>query len=181
MEGYFANGRSYPANHFMIGSAAELIAGGLERLPVPDFPAARSLDFSLESLKKLDDYMLKLRENLPRVEDGHVDVDSDAFPLRTERQLADFVYMFGGYTGEVIRRVIKRELRWITLKDLMSEVPEAAEEIGDDRPLSMAYSLIDNTFESIFPLNRVIKFLVGPMKADFYSFAKELTEEEVEI
>ena len=177
MEVSLESGRSAAATTFMAACAADLVSGGLQRLPVPSFFEACTLDYTRDSLRKVDDYVLNFRERLPKIETGQIDIASGAFPLRNEKLLAAFVYMLGGYTGEVIRRVVKRDLRWIAIDDLKRIKPELEDVVGADRPLAMSFSLIDGNRLSLLPLDKVRELLVEPRGERLHSFSGVLEEE----
>lgn len=177
MEASLGNGRSAAAMTFMVACAADLVSGGLQRLPVAPFLEAGTLDYSRDSLKKVDDYVLNFRERLPKVGNGKLDIESGAFPLRNEKLLAAFVYMLGGYTGEVIRRVVKPELRWIPVEDLRRIMPEAEDVVGEDRPLALSFSLVDADRRSILPLKMVRELLVEPMAERLHALSGVLEKE----
>jgi|GEM_PF-1196840 len=166
----WAENPSDGANSFMESRAADLVAGGLARLPVRPFPDAGSLDYTSESLRRIDDYLVKFREPLPKDEKGHLALRS--LPFRNEESLSLFVYMIGGYTGEVMRRTWKRKLTWITFADLLRADTRHKGWLGDRPSIETAYILTNcnHGFVSL-PLNKVIKFLVNGSEDSLHSFA----------
>jgi len=164
MEDAWKSSESLSTNEFMADAAALLVDGGLSLLAVPAFPEAGSLDYTLDSLQLVDAYLRKFRADFPEAEDGTVDMQSDDYPLRDSKLLNKFLVVIGAYAGEVIRRVVKWELNWIFLEDLLVEVPEYAKNIGHHRPLRMAYSLIDCEKRLILPFGIVLTILVGPKR-----------------
>jgi len=166
-----AEGPSDAANTFMAARAADLVAGGLEHLPVPAFSDASKLDYTQDSLHKLDDYLMKFREPLPKDTTGHVIFNSSAFPLKTHESLSVFVCMIGGYTGEVMRRMSKRELSWISFEDLLRRDAKMKGLIGDKPSIATAYSLINCHGASSFPLNKVVKFIANGLEDSLHFFS----------
>ena len=159
----------------MAAHARDLVTGGLRTLPVPAFPDSFTLDYTLDSLHRLDDYLVKFREPLQKDASGHVILDSPAIPLASSDVLWPFVWMIGGYTGEVMRRASKPELNWISFADLAQRGARLKALVGDEASIATAYGLINRHGAVSFPLYIVLKVIVNALEDSLHVFAKHNT------
>lgn len=113
----------------------------------------RRLDFSVESLKHINDYLEAIRK------DKDVEKDWTRVVLRA-----------GAYVGEVIRRNDKKvQWRWIDYQGAKQVEPKLFESFG--RSVATAAVLYDGNKGFVFPLAKVEKYLKNGSEDDVYLFA----------
>src|SRR5262249_34835785 len=114
----------------------------------------RRLDFSVESLKHVNEYLEAIRK------DKEVEKDWTRTVLRA-----------GAYVGEVIRRNDKKvQWRWIDNEGAKQVEPKLFESFG--RTVATAAVLYDGKKGFVFPLAKVEKYLNNGSEDDVYFFAK---------
>jgi hypothetical protein len=118
-----------------------------------------ALDFSLGSLKRIDDYLLRLHKALPK----KLFRPRDPAAMGTE-ELAGCVLGAGCYLGEVIRRAPNGEkYTWRTHAELSREYPAFGTMYGTDPDLLTQLALWEPAGQIWMPLNKIYKFLAdGP-------------------
>ena len=120
----------------------------------------RRLDFSVESLKHVNDYLEAIRK------DKNVEKDWTRVVLRA-----------GAYVGEVIRRNDKKvQWRWIDYEGAKQVEPKMFESFG--RRVATAAVLYDGNKGFVFPLAKVEKYLNNGSEDDVYFFAKVMMSHE---
>ena len=115
-----------------------------------------SLDFSLESLLHLDEYLKYIHKNPPKGNDF----------LR-------LVMRCGAYVGEVMRKNSSKELHWVTYK----EAAKFSEYVSGIEYSIASVAMIWHGKESLsFPLGKICKFIENGSEDSVYLFAKVLLE-----
>jgi hypothetical protein len=118
-----------------------------------------TLDYSLESLKRVDAFLEQLHSKPPEGEEAARAV------LRT-----------GAYVGEVIRRSSSHQLHWVTFKEA-ARCSELAK--GLEYSLATAGILWKDPQNMCFPLAKVIKYLENGSEDSVYSFARVILENDL--
>ena len=139
---------------------AALFAGAWldEDVAFPERLDRPQLDFSLESLKVVDEYLAFLHENRPE---------------RMGREWVNVILWGGAYVGEVIRRNAPRNYDWVAFEDWLAEHPEHAELLGTEKVLELCAFLTPGAGCTL-PLNKVYKFLFeGPSESVWFYAAAE--------
>lgn len=114
----------------------------------------RKLDYSVESLKLIDEYLESIRKRK----------DVEATWNRT-------VLRAGAYVGEVIRRNDKKvQWRWVDYDGARSVEPEMFDSFG--KSIATAAVLYDGNNGFSFPLAKVEKYLNNGSEDSVYFFAK---------
>ena len=114
----------------------------------------RKLDYSVESLKHVDEYLESIRKNK----------DVEATWNRT-------VLRAGAYVGEVIRRNDKKaQWRWVDHEGARSVEPKLFDSFG--KSIATAAVLYDGKKGFSFPLAKVEKYLNNGSEDSVYFFAK---------
>ncbi|MBM3252852.1 MAG: hypothetical protein FJZ16_01185 [Candidatus Omnitrophica bacterium] len=109
------------------------------------------LNYSLESLKIVDQYLNYVRANKNTLK---------------KEEFISVVARCGAYCGEVIRRNSKQHWEWIT----DNKAVELDQRLGEYAIYGFVlYETLTKTFT--FPLAKVVKFLEGGAGDDLYSFA----------
>jgi hypothetical protein len=112
------------------------------------------LDYSLESLKLVDEYLLCLYENRPN-ELG------DAWG-RT-------ILWAGAYVGEVIRRNAPRQYDWTDFDEFVKQYPNTKQILGDKRELGATAILAFANGGFTLPINKALKFVYsGPEESTWF-------------
>lgn len=121
-----------------------------------DLLLQHDLDFSLDSLRHIDDYLALLHRDLPN---GH---DLMRVVLRT-----------GAYVGEVMRKLQPGVYRWI----LHAEAAKHSPLVKSWGPSLGTAGILWRSSESMcFPLGKVAKFLENGREDSVYAFANVLTD-----
>lgn len=134
----------------------------------PDFDAAFStfmFDYSLESLKLVDEGLENLRNNLSEKADGTRDIssaDGDA--------VMRLVLCAGAYLGVVIQRNSDQSLQWKKFEDLDEQTKQV---FGGEKDMSNFLVLCGNESAGLctLPMNRIGRFLVNGKEDSLYGFA----------
>jgi hypothetical protein len=120
----------------------------------------RRLDFSVESLRHVNEYLEGIRKE-----------------QAVERQWAVVVLRAGAYVGEVIRRNDQKvRWRWIDYEGAKQVEPKLFESFG--RRIATAAVLYDGNKGFVFPLAKVEKYLNNGAEDDVYLFAKVIMSHE---
>jgi hypothetical protein len=131
-----------------------------EPLPHAAILNRTTLDYSLESLRTLDAYLLNLFENRPE---------------RMRRDWVNIVLWGGAYVGEVIRRNANRVYDWVDFDDWLNEYPEQMRILGRVKALEVCALLTPGAGAFTLPLNKVYKFIAnGPEDSVWFYVACEL-------
>ncbi|GGM45153.1 hypothetical protein ACFFX1_43110 [Dactylosporangium sucinum] len=114
-----------------------------EEIAHPERLAREALDFTLDSLKRVDDYLAHLYEHRPE----HL---GPPYVLTA---------LWGGaYVGEVIRRSAPRRYHWIDYDVFVDRYPTSAELLGEP-DLGVTAVLSPGGGGFTLPINKIIKFL----------------------
>lgn len=140
---------------------AACFAGDLNPGDQPDiaFPAKldrRRLDYSLNSLKVVDQYFSHLHSHRPN-EMGDDWVNS--------------ILWGGAYVGEVIRRNAKRTYDWVDFDDLIAAYPNYSQLIGEERSLGTTAVLTPGEGAFTLPINKTIRFIHDGPEDSLYFYA----------
>ena len=120
-----------------------------------DFLKNKELDFSYDSLKIVDQYLLEVRK-------------TELDKLSNE-QFTRIVVRAGAYVGETIRRNDKsKQWNWVDFENAQKINPQFFND--SDKSLSYAAVLTDGQ-QFTFPLNKVMKFLNNGEEDSLYSYA----------
>lgn len=123
--------------------------------PVPNLEFFHSLnmDYSIESIQHIDEYLLSIRED----------------DLETESKIIPIVLRTAAYVGESIRKNDQsKKWYWIDFETAKQQKPDFLN--GIDHSLEYAAILTDGNMMS-FRLNKVLKFLKNGEEDSLYSFA----------
>ena len=119
-----------------------------------------ALDYSLESLKSVDEYLQYLSERRPE---------------RMGRFWVNVILWGGAYIGEVIRRNSDRRYDWVDFDDWLDAHPEQAQLLGTEKALQVCAFLTPGGGAFTLPLNKVCKFIAnGPEDSVWFYAAGEL-------
>jgi len=116
-----------------------------------DFLMAEKLDYSLESLKHVDEYLEQLYKNQP-----------------SDDELLKITLRTGSYVGEVIRKNTKEPFVWLNYEEatkINSSLTDFGENLGT---VGMLWSKPDSF---IFPLAKILKFIENGNEDSVHSFA----------
>jgi hypothetical protein len=116
----------------------------------------RRLDFSVESLKHLDEYLRALHDDPPQ-----------------EKELVRVVLRCGAYAGEVIRKNSPERMDWLTFQEAVKH-SDSVKELGQS--LGTAGILWMNPETMCFPLAKVGKFIENGDEDSVYSFARVMID-----
>src|SRR5262249_16132962 len=116
----------------------------------------RKLDFSVESLKHINDYLEVIRKDK--------DVENQG------KTRAIVVLRAGAYVGEVIRKNDKKvQWRWVDYEGAKQVEPKMFESFG--KRIATAAVLYDGNKGFVFPLAKVEKYLNNGAEDNVYLFA----------
>jgi hypothetical protein len=120
------------------------------------------LDYSLASLKAVDEYLKYLHKN------------------RSEhmgREWVRAVLWGGAYVGEVIRRNAPREYNWVDFEDFIREYPDTVLLLGEERELGICAFLTPGEGGFTLPINKMLRFIhAGPEDSVYFYSACEVRE-----
>ena len=116
------------------------------------------LDYSLDSLKHIDDCLEIIRNDLPQGNDY----------LR-------LILRYGAYVGEVIKRNSKKEHHWVE-HDEAAKFSSTVNGFG--KSISTAGILWRDSRIMCFPLGKIRKFLNNGREDSVYYFSKVILEKE---
>ena len=147
-------------------SFAAAFAGRLDHpdgneIAFPDVLDRGALDLSLESLQRVDDYLLYLHEHRPE---------------RLDQPWVCSVLWCGAYVGEVIRGAAPRRYDWVDYEPFVAAYPDTVNIVGA-RDLSVTAFLTPGGGGFTLPINKVRKFLGnGPEDSVWFYAAAECRE-----
>ena len=116
------------------------------------------LDFSVESLRHIDEYLEGLHRNPPQGND-----------------LARVALRCGAYVGEVMRRQLPGTFHWIAQDEAAKYSKLVA---GFERSIAVAGILWKNSESMSFPIGKVFKFVENGNEDSVHFFATCLLEAE---
>jgi hypothetical protein len=120
------------------------------------------LDYSVQSLKVVDDYLEHLHENHPE---------------RMGREWVRAVLWGGAYVGEVIRRNAPREYNWVDFDDFIRDYPDTTRLMGDEKQLGFCALLTAGGGGFTLPINKMLRFIHdGPEDSVRFYAACEVRE-----
>lgn len=123
--------------------------------PYKEYLKSEMFDFSLESLKYIDEYLNKLRKKVK---------------LLTDEQFTKVILRCGAYCGEVIRLNSKIKFEWMTFDEAMN-IFEQLSQFG--KSTLTYYVLTSNEGNSVtFPMAKVEKYLNYGMQESLYTYAQ---------
>lgn len=139
------------------------------------------LDFSLESVKRVDALLQRVHERnrrhrrlfglIPRTPDGAIDAQISGHP-----SFQKFVMRTGAYVGEAMRRA-QPKCEWVRFDDWLESHPKDRAALGERPDLGTVYML--KSGEGVcFPLGKVIKYIANGSGDSVYSFASILVDLE---
>ncbi len=102
------------------------------------------LNYSLESLGAVDDYLAYLHENRPQ---------------RMAQQWDKSILRCGAYVGEVIRRNSSRSYNWVDFDLFVRDFPRSKQLLGSEKTLACCALLSVGGGQFTLPINKVIKFI----------------------
>ena len=115
------------------------------------------LDYSLPSLKVVDEYLKRLHTNRPE---------------QMSREWNIAVLWGGAYVGEVIRRNAQRKYDWVKFDDFIREYPDTTRLLGAETQLAHCAVLTPGRGAFTLPINKMLRFIYdGP--ADSVHFYAE--------
>ena len=121
------------------------------------------LDYSMESLKRVDDYLAFLHDNHPE---------------HMGREWVKAVLWGGAYVGEVIRRNAPRKYDWVDFDDFIREYPETTQLLGDQKDLGICALLTAGGGGFTLPINKMLRFIQdGPDDSVWFYTACEVREQ----
>ena len=145
-----------PGFCFTLLGQSRLSTGGL---PLEGELPREQLDFSLDSLRHLDSYLARVREQAGKL------------PEQTEMNL---VVLAGAYLGEVVRSSAPTRWLWEPYDDYARAHPDFAER----RPRqAIVMALLDSPDESAYPMANVAAILRGVPVQSCHEFAVNLVGE----
>ncbi|MDC4227324.1 MAG: hypothetical protein MPW15_24550 [Candidatus Manganitrophus sp.] len=121
---------------------------------------AEKLDFSLESLRHIDEYLEHIHKNPPEGND-----------------FIRLVLRCGAYVGEVIRKHSNKQLHWVSYEEAAKH-SESARKL--EYTVASAGILFHEPESMSFPLGKVCKFIENGNEDSVYFFAKVLLERDAE-
>jgi hypothetical protein len=129
------------------------------------FPEAldrSQLDYSANSLKRVDDYLNFLHQHQPE---------------EMSEEWIKTVLWGGAYTGEVIRRNAPREYQWVNFEDFIQEHPDTIRLLGDQKTLGLCALLTAGEGSFILPMNKILRFIyAGPEDSVWFYANCEINE-----
>jgi hypothetical protein len=119
------------------------------------------LDFSLESLRHVDEYLEALHKEPP-----------------TDQDLMRAVLRCGAYVGEVIRRNSKVEYHWLDFNEAARQ-SKLVKDFG--MSLGTAGVLAEGPERMCFPLGKICKYIENGSEDSVYFFARMALEQLPEL
>ena len=136
----------------IVGDSDVILAEALDR---------RRLDFSVESLRAVDEWLEQAWNA----------------GVRLSEETAETIIWAGAYLGEVIRRNAKRRYRWLPYEEYMES---QSEEIREMIPYTFGtqFILAASDSEMTLPINKVCRWLdEGPENNLHYYASAEISEQ----
>jgi hypothetical protein len=135
---------------------SESFAGRIDddcQIAFPEALKRSSLDYSLNSLLAVDQYLLHLHKNAQRIE-------AEAYN--------NTIIRAGAYVGEVIRRNANARWHWIDYNDYMPQHPEL-QSLLPERNICTCAFLANKEGAMRMPLNKIARFIdEGPENSVHY-------------
>jgi hypothetical protein len=140
--------------------AGTLDAG--EEIVHPERLDRGKLDYSLSSLKVVDEYLEFLHDKRPE---------------RMGPAWAKAVLWGGAYVGEVIRRNAPREYNWVDFDEFIREYPDTTRLLGEQKQLGICALLTPCGGGFTLPINKMLRFIHdGPEDSVYFYSACEVRE-----
>jgi hypothetical protein len=163
---------------------AEMLVKGSEIHTIPRVAALSrtALDYSLQSIEQIEDYLLNLHQYFVKwVKTGVLPIK--AFGFRSKRdgqnQLADAVFQCGSYIGEVIRRTKRQDLHWIRHQEWSKIASKSdLDLIGRSASVGTTLMLTNQRQELWLPFEKTLKFLEFGIQDSVFSFAAVVSEHQ---
>ncbi len=114
------------------------------------------LDYSLASLKVVDDYLKYLHEHRPE---------------QMGREWVKAVLWGGAYVGEVIRRNATRRYDWVDFDEFIREHPDTTQLLGDQKELGFCALLTAGGGGFTLPINKMLRFIYDGPEDSVYFYA----------
>ena len=128
----------------------------------PEHLDRSKLDYSVESLKVVDEYLTYLHHN-------HSE--------EMGREWVKAVLWGGAYVGEVIRRHAPREYNWVDFDEFISAYPDTVQLLGDQKQLGVCALLTPGGGGFTLPINKMLRFIHdGPEDSVWFYAACEVRE-----
>ncbi len=121
-----------------------------------DFLVEQKLDFTLESLKHIDEYLEEIRSNIPD----------------DEEQMFKLVLRTGAYVGEVIRKNSNNMFHWLEYKQAL-KANKAVGQFG--MQLGTMAVLWQEPDHVLFPFGKILKYIDNGSEDSTYAFAYIVT------
>jgi hypothetical protein len=122
----------------------------------------QKLDYSLPSLRVVDEYLKYLHTNHPEQMGG---------------EWVNAVLWGGAYVGEVIRRNAPREYDWVDFDDFIREYPDTCRLLGEEKQLGFCALLTPGGGAFTLPINKMLRFIHdGPENSVHFYAACEVRE-----
>lgn len=122
------------------------------------------LNFSIDSLKTVDQYATFLHENRP-------------MQIGREQEWINAILWGGAYVGEVIRRNAAREYSWIDFQDFIEEYPQTVHVLGQQRQIGFTALLTSGGGAFTLPINKLLRFIYdGPADSVWFYATCEVRE-----
>ena len=129
--------------------------------PLKEYLDTSKLDYSLDSLKLVDQYLDKVRENIKSfTSDQHIKV----------------IARCGAYCGEVIRKNTKKKFEWIEYDTAISLDPRI-KSIGE-KSIATLYILHGEGKDFSFPFSKVGKYIQNGPEDSLWGFASMILKGE---
>jgi hypothetical protein len=145
-----------------IGSLSDLLILGDEtgwKLPDNDSLKVDKLDYSMDSLTHLDDYLERVRKIVKNLSND---------------DLSKIILRSGAYTGEVIRRNSKENFEWRTYDDLVKNNP-SLKDFGKSVLTFFILTSGDNK-QLTFPMAKVEKYLHNGKEDSLHFYATVISK-----
>ena len=133
-------------------SMGQLLVKDPEGTPFPKLIDPTKLNFSIESLNEVDNYLNKVRKN---------NITSEKIRI---------IVRCGTYLGEVIRKAEPKKFNWISYSEALKVAPSFIQ--LQEKSITNAFILYDSTKTLSFPLGKPYKFLQDGRGDSLIGFAK---------
>jgi hypothetical protein len=133
------------------------------------------LDFSVESLRAVDEYLSKIHAAVKKQSSflGRI-----VGKKLSEEDVWQIIGQAGFYTGEVVRRNLVTDHHWYAFSDWMRVFPQHEDFLGDEPGMGTAFILGNENSDMCLPLAKVGKFIQNGSEDSVYSFAKMFEAQE---
>jgi hypothetical protein len=120
------------------------------------------LDYSVTSLKAVDNYLTYLHENHPQ---------------EMGKEWVKTALRGGAYVGEVIRHNARRQYDWVDFDDFIREYPNTTRFLGEQKGLGFRALLTPGGGGFTLPINKILRFIQdGPADSVWYYASCEVRE-----